>query len=100
MRPAEPSAPAGRPALSADLGRAAGPDEQVADVVGLAAARDLAAAATAVVAHHCTASFGGACGLGPARESLGLAFALLAQAAGRLRTIAGLLPQGTDGTEG
>ncbi|MEV7940847.1 hypothetical protein AB0O82_32560 [Kitasatospora sp. NPDC088264] len=75
--------------LVTDLSRAAGPDEQAPDIEDLAAARDLVSAATALVTHHYAPSFDGDSGLPPTDESLGLAFAMLAQAAARFRRIAG-----------
>ncbi|MFB7664036.1 hypothetical protein ACFC1R_08820 [Kitasatospora sp. NPDC056138] len=80
----------GRPVT--DLSRAAGPDEQAPDIEALAAARDLASAATAMVTHHYAASFDDGFSVPLANESLGLAFAMVYQAAGRLARIAQLPP--------
>ncbi|MEV7929063.1 hypothetical protein [Kitasatospora sp. NPDC088779] len=85
--------------LVTDLSRAAGPDEQAPDIEALAAARDLVSAATAMVTHHYAPSFDVDSGIPPADESLGLAFAMLMQAAGRFRRIAKLPPESTDNGE-
>ncbi|MFJ6141565.1 hypothetical protein [Kitasatospora sp. NPDC092286] len=82
--------------LVTDLDRLAGPDQIAPDVESLAAARELTAAATALVTHHYTPSFDDTPGLPSTEESLGLAFALLTQAAGRFRRIAGVPPETDD----
>ncbi|WP_457034251.1 hypothetical protein [Kitasatospora sp. P5_F3] len=74
--------------LVGDLGRAAGPDEEHPDIETLAAARDAAACAAALLGYHFAPSFGSAAGLPERREFLGAAAGLVRRIADRLVTIA------------
>ncbi|MFJ9521782.1 hypothetical protein ACIRPK_26455 [Kitasatospora sp. NPDC101801] len=74
--------------LVGDLGRAAGPDEEHPDVETLAAARDAAACASALLGYHFAPSFGSAAGLPERKEFLGAAAGLVRRLADRLVTIA------------